>query len=189
MMHYNTDSEKYSYYQLDNNSTCTAAASNKNMFLKEQEAIYSSCTNYYQRSHNLYVDINQIQKTVNLDCNLSAKKQSNQYLSEATPLMIGKSKIYTKSKKYNGIDEESNSLSGSENSSSTESTKKSSKKGDIWFSVYLMIYLLYLFMGSVAFERMEREPELTLRQEFRETRQRFLQKYNNIIGTHTQKQY
>lgn len=59
---------------------------------------------------------------------------------------------------------------------------KKLKKGDIWFFIYLMLYVSYLILGSLAFRSMELETEVDLKINFRDARQRFLQKYSNVIG-------
>lgn len=80
-------------------------------------------------------------------------------------------------------DGQSSSLSTSSSSSSLSSMgSKKSKKGDIWFSIYLMFYISYLVLGSVAFQSMEVNTEVVMRQNFRDARATFLQKYSNVMG-------
>lgn len=81
------------------------------------------------------------------------------------------------------IPSEQPSLSTSSSSSSLSSMgSKKSKKGDIWFSIYLLFYISYLVLGSVAFQSMEVNTEIMMRQNFRDARQTFLQKYSNVMG-------
>lgn len=65
---------------------------------------------------------------------------------------------------------------------SSSSMDKKLKKGDIRFFIYLMLYVSYLILGSLAFRSMELETEIDLKNNFRDARERFQQKYSNVIG-------
>lgn len=70
----------------------------------------------------------------------------------------------------------------SSTSDSISSMNKKLKKGDIWLLIYLMLYVSYLILGSLAFRSMELETEVELKMNFRDARLRFQQKYSNVIG-------
>lgn len=75
-----------------------------------------------------------------------------------------------------------NTISLSSSSDSISSLEKKLKKGDIRFFIYLMLYVSYLILGSLAFRSMELETEVDLKNNFREARIQFQQKYSNVIG-------
>lgn len=164
--------------------TSTNVSNLEKICIKEQIR-KNNWSNYYQQSQHLIFNNDQQEKCkINLPTSLEMLNETDiNHVSEHAPLLLSKSIKY--STISNSTDHESNFSSTVSNNS--KSSKKSPKKVDICFSVYLMFYLLYLLIGSFVFERMEREPELTLRQDFRQTRQRFLQKYDNIIGTYQHK--
>lgn len=74
------------------------------------------------------------------------------------------------------------SLTASSSSDSISSMDKKLKKGDIWFFMYLMLYVSYLILGSLAFRSMELQTESGVKNNFRDVRQQFQQKYSNVIG-------
>lgn len=77
---------------------------------------------------------------------------------------------------------DTSTLSASSSSDSISSINTKLKKGDIWFTIYLMLYVSYLILGSLAFRSMELETEVAFKINFRDARQHFLQKYSNVIG-------
>lgn len=66
--------------------------------------------------------------------------------------------------------------------SSTDSVYEPKKRTGVWLALFVIFYVFYLVLGSVAFEGMEVNSEIAEREDFREVRHRFLQKYSDVLG-------
>lgn len=138
-------------------------------FVYEQHAIYDSCTNYFGAPSATPAEaMRQVEslqrKSAATTVNSPSGKSS---LNDRTPLLAGASR---------------KSLATKTSVDSVYEPKKS-KKVDVWFSMFFMFYVFYLVLGSMAFAQMEMGNELAERQDFREVRQRFMQKYSDILGS------
>lgn len=141
-------------------------------FVHEQLAIYDSCTNYFAvQTATPVKPLRQVEwlqrKQATQTC---VPPIDNRGHNERTPLLKTTKSSSTAAQSVDSVYE--------------SPPKKSDKRNmvDVWFTMYLMFYMFYLVLGSVAFEFMEGENEIAERDNFREVRQRFLQKYSDVLG-------
>lgn len=57
------------------------------------------------------------------------------------------------------------------------------RRGQIFLFFYVVFYMAYLIVGSICFQRLEIEMELSIRDEFRQSRQSFLKEYPEVKGS------
>lgn len=135
------------------------------MFVHEQHAIYASCTNYFgAASASQAAAVRQVAESMQ-----QRQCDGKETLKEATPLLAA-----ADGKRVKPMAVSADSV--------YKPTKKAAKKTGVWLSLFVLFYVFYLVLGSVAFAGMEVNSEVAERQEFREVRKRFLQKYSNVLG-------
>lgn len=134
--------------------------SHERSFVQEQHAIYDSCTNYFGATSATQAGaVRLVVESMQGRCTTKSS------VKESTALLSGEKSIA--------------------NAVSTDSVyeSKKNKKAGVWLALFVMFYVFYLVLGSVAFEGMEVNSEIAEREDFREMRGRFLQKYSNVLGS------
>lgn len=136
--------------------------SNDLRFVQEQHAIYDSCTNFFGLSND------PLSRGMRKEEESMQGREAKTTSQESTPLLSGQ-KPWQPSYFTASAD-------------SVYEPKKDKRHG-VWLAMFVVFYVFYLVLGSVAFEGMEINSEIAEREDFREVRQRFLRKYSDVLGS------
>lgn len=152
----------YSTYLPIDGTDMPSQSTHDSRFIQEQYAIYDSCTNYVVSQYSYPVGpVRQVE---------SMQGRARSYAIESTPLMSS------------GVKSSNPSVAVASSTDSVYEPKKTKRTG-LCLALFIVFYLFYLVLGSVAFEGMEVNSEIAEREDFRQVRQRFLQKYSDVLGS------